>query len=64
MDLRPPVAWISLEYLFIWLLQVLDAGCGIFSFITGTQLCVIQLPDQGLNLVPLHWALGVLPLDH
>ena len=35
-------------YLFIWLLQVIVAACGI------------QFPDQGSNPGPSHWELGVL----
>ena len=35
------------KYLFIWLRWVFVA-------------CGIQFPDQGLNLGPLHWELGVL----
>ena len=40
--------YFSRKYLFIWLHQVLVTACRI------------KFPDQGLNLGPLHWKLGVL----
>ena len=45
-------------YFIYWLRWVLVAICEIFSF--GMW---ILLPDQGLNLHPLHWELGVLATE-
>ena len=57
-------------YLFIWLhLEGSFLSCSTWapqSWHMNSQLqyaCGIQFPDQGLNLVPLHWERGVLTLN-
>ena len=74
----PPSIYIYIFKIFIYLfiLAALDLSCGIWALSYGmwalncgmwTQLlhaCGIQFSDQGLNPSPLHWELGVLPMDH
>ena len=47
-------------YLFIWWHQVLVAAGETFACSMQTLQQKIQFPDQGSNLVPLHWQHGVL----